>query len=107
MSDKDKTTPRQIILNLTGLTPETKDENFFISIKKDYNGNFVLFYKKKFHRDTSTIANHLATVMMKQYNKSIIHIFDTYHQILVKEVIWDKDSIPKHKEEQELDNNLD
>ena len=65
VSDKDKVILCQIILNLTRLTPETKDKKIFISIKKDYNVSFILFYAKKFYLDISTIADYLATVMMK------------------------------------------
>ena len=63
ISEKDSTTLRQIILGLKGLTAETKDENIFISIEKDLSGNYILFYKKKFHCDTSTIANYLPVLM--------------------------------------------
>jgi len=86
-------------LNLKGLTEETKEEKIFISIEKDTNRNFILFYKKKFYYDASTIADHLAVVLLKQTNKNILHIFDLYYQTLAKEVIWDEDGIPKHREE--------
>ena len=87
ISDKDPTTPRQIILGLKGLTEDTKEENIFISIKKNSSGNFVLFYKKKFYCDASTIANYLPAVMQKQYTGNIMHIFDLYYQDLAKEVV--------------------
>ena len=106
ISKKDKNTPRQVILQLKVLTPETKDEDIFISIKKNLNRNYVLFYKKKFHQDTLTITNYFTAIMMKQYKKDIIQIFDPYHQLLVKDVIWDDQGIPKNKEEKELDNEL-
>ena len=35
ISDRDKTTPWQVILELKGLTDETKNENIFISVEKD------------------------------------------------------------------------
>ena len=43
ISEKDTTTPRQIILSLKGLTAETKEENIFISIEKNSSGNYILF----------------------------------------------------------------
>jgi len=106
ISEKDKTTLHQVILTLKGLTPETKDENIFILVKQNLNENYILFYKKKFHQDTSTITDYLAAIMMKQHKTDIIRIFNPYHQSLAKDVIWD-DGIPKNKEEQELDDNLD
>ena len=99
LSNKDKTTLQQLILNLKGLTEETKKKKIFISVEKDTNGNFILFYKKKFHHDASTIVDHLVAVLLKQTNKNILHIFDPYHQTLAKEVIWDEDGIPKYRKE--------
>ena len=107
ISAKDQTISCQLILNLKGLTKDTKKKKIFISIKKDSNGNFILYYKKKFHYNTSIITDYLAAVLLKQSNKNILHIFDPYHQTLAKEVIWDKDSIPKNKEQQELEDDLD
>ena len=46
ISNKDKTTPYQVILSLKGLIEETKNENIFISIKKDQNSNYIIFYEK-------------------------------------------------------------
>ena len=45
--------------------------------------------------------------MIKQYDKSVLRIFDPYYQILAKEVIWDDQGIPKNKEDQELDDELE
>jgi len=79
----------------------------FISVEKDTNRNFILFYKKKFHCNAFTITDHLVAVLLKQINKNILYIFNPYHQTLAQEVIWNEDSIPKHREEQELDEDLD
>ena len=65
LSNTDKTIPYQIILELKGLTEETKEEKIFISIEKDQSGNYILFYKKKFHYDTLTITDYLPAVMQK------------------------------------------
>ena len=65
ISKKDKTTPRQVILTLKGLTPETKDKNIFISVEQNLNGNYIFFYKKKFYQDALTISNYLAAVIIK------------------------------------------
>ena len=73
-----------------------KDENIFISIEKNLSGNYILFYKKKFYYDTSTIADYLPALMQKQYSDDIIYIFELYYQDLAKEVIWNEDSISIH-----------
>ena len=65
ISAKDRATLHQLILNLKGLTKDTKEEKIFISIEKDSNRNFILYYKKKFHRNASTITNHLVAVLLK------------------------------------------
>ena len=71
-------------------------------LKKD--GNYILFHKKKYYRDASTIAKYLATVI-KQYSKEILYIFDALHQTSAKDVIW-KDRISCSIEEDELENDL-
>ena len=65
ISSKDKHTLRELILGITGLSKENKEEKVFVSVKKDYRGNYILVYKKKFHKDTSTIADFLAAVIIK------------------------------------------
>ena len=45
-----------MILLLKGLTSETKDDKVFLSVEKDYSGNYILYYKKKYYRDASTMA---------------------------------------------------
>ena len=87
ISNKDKTTPQEVILKLKDLIEETKEENIFISIKKNYYGNYILFYKKKFHQNTSIIVDYLPAIMQKQYQKNIIYIFDSYYQELAKKII--------------------
>jgi len=54
-----------VILSLKGVTSEIKDNKVFILVEKDYNGNYILYYKKKYHRDASTIAEQLAAVIVK------------------------------------------
>ena len=65
ISEQDSNTPRQVILSLKGLASETKDNKVFILVEKDYNGNYILYYKKKYHRDASTMAEELGVVMVK------------------------------------------
>ena len=88
-----------MILNLHGLEESLSKEKVFVSVKQDHNRNFILFYKKIFHKDTTTIADYLAAVMAKQYKNPILYIFKSYYQDCIHKVIWDKDSIPKSKEE--------
>ena len=65
ISVSNNTTPRQVILNLKKLVEEIKEEKIFISVEKNKNRNFILYYKKKFYRDVSIIVEYLATVMVK------------------------------------------
>ena len=102
ISETDKTTPRKVILDLTGLEKELKSIKIFISVKKDKNGNYLLYYKNKYHYDTSTITDYLAAVMIKQYSKPIIYIFDAYHQEVARDIIWEN-RIPKSIKEDKLD----
>ena len=79
ISKVDKTTLREVILGLKGLEEENKETKKFISIEKDKYRNYMLYYKNKFHYNASTIADYLVAVMVKQYLKLILYIFDTYH----------------------------
>ena len=65
ISSKDKYTPRELILGIIGLSEENKNKKVFVLVEKDYHGNIILVYKKRFHKDTSTIANFLVAVMVK------------------------------------------
>ena len=53
ISASGNTIPRQVILNLRGLVEETKEEKIFISVEKNKNRNFILYYKK------NSIETHL------------------------------------------------
>ena len=68
-----------MILGLTELSEENKEDKIFILVEKDYRGNVLLVYKKKYHKDASTIANFLIAIMIKQYNKNILSIFQLYY----------------------------
>ena len=63
INDSDKTTSREAILQLTSLEGESKSERIFLSIKKDYYNNFILFFKKKYYHDALTIVDYLAVVL--------------------------------------------
>ena len=65
ISQLNKIIPHEVILNLKGLDEETKNTNIFISIKKNSKGNFILYYKKKYYRNASMIAEYLPVVMSK------------------------------------------
>ena len=60
---------------MKSLISKTKDDKVFISVEKDYNGNYILYYKKKYHRDVSTMAKQLAVAINKQYNKPILYLW--------------------------------
>ena len=86
-SEADKTIPREVILGLHGLEKDLQQTKNFIYVEKDKNGNFILYYKSKYHHDISTIADYLVAIMVKQYPHPILHIFDTYHQKIAKDII--------------------
>ena len=65
----------------------------------------MLYYKNKLYYDALTITDYLAAVMVKQYPKPILHIFDIYYQEMVRDIIWEE-GIPKSREKEELDKNL-
>ena len=65
ISETDKITPRKVILDLTGLEKELKSIKIFISVEKDKNGNYLLYYKNKYYYNVSTITYYLAVVMIK------------------------------------------
>ena len=75
----DITTLREVILDLKELKEDLCEIKIFILVEKDRYGNFILYYKNKYHRDTSTIADYLAAIIAKQYPKPILHIFDVYY----------------------------
>ena len=65
ISKADKTTSREVILGLHSLEKDLQQTKIFISIEKDKNRNFILYYKSKYYRDTSTITDYLAVIMVK------------------------------------------
>ena len=71
ISSIDKCTLYELILGLTELSEENKEDKIFVLVEKDYQGNIVLVYKKKYHKDASTIADFLVAVMIKQYNNTV------------------------------------
>ena len=65
ISSSDKHIPRELILELKGLSEENKNDTICIFVEKDYKGNIILLYKKKFYKDASTIVAYLSSVMAK------------------------------------------
>ena len=101
----DKCTLRELILNLKGLSDKNKLKNIFILVEKDCKENIILLFRKKFHKDVSTITVYLSIVIAKQYGDSILLIFELYFQDLAKDVIW-INRIPITKEEKDLEDAL-
>ena len=65
ISNSDLTTPRQVILSLTCVSEESKEEKIFALTEKDKNANAILFCRKKFYYDVTTIAKYLVALMIK------------------------------------------
>ena len=65
ISELDKITLREFILDLKGHQKNLHKIKIFISVEKDRHGNFILYYKNKYHHDASTIAYYLAAIIAK------------------------------------------
>ena len=75
----DKTTLREVILNLIGLEEDLKTIKIFISVEKNRESNYILYYKNKYYHGVTIIVDYLAAVIIKQYSQPIIHIFNAYY----------------------------
>ena len=93
-------------MELQGLSEENKDEKIFVLVEKDYRGNIILVYKKKYHKGTSTIVDFLVAVIIKQYNNSVLSIFQLYYQDTAMDVIW-VDGILIIVDDKDLEDTLD
>ena len=78
ISNSNKTMLCEVILGLTGLETDLQTTKIFISVEKNKYRNFIIYHKNKYHCDTSTIADYLVAVIVKQYPQPILHIFDIY-----------------------------
>ena len=63
----DKTTLREVILNLTELEEDLTTTKIFISVEKNRDGNNILFYKNKYYYNATRISDYLVAVIIKQY----------------------------------------
>ena len=87
INDTIRKTLYKMILEIKELLVEIKEEKIFISVEKDYYSNYILVYKKKSYYNTIIITSNLAIVIVKQFNQSILIVFDLHYQELAKDVI--------------------
>ena len=75
-------------LSLKFESKEFPGHTLFIALEKNRNSTYTLFYKKRFHEEASTIADHLPAYFYKLYGEEVLCIFDPYYQDLAKEATW-------------------
>ena len=65
ISELDKTTLREVILNLTGLKEDLITTKILILVEKNRDSNYILYYKNKYYHNVTIIVDYLAAVMIK------------------------------------------
>jgi len=53
-----------------------------VALEKNQAGTYLLFYKKHFHKEVSTVADYLPAYFLKLYSSDVLSIFDPYFQDL-------------------------
>ena len=64
---------------------EQPGQKLFIVLEKNKSGSYILFYRKKFHEEASTMADHLPAYFLKLYKERVLNLFNPYYQDLVKD----------------------
>ena len=70
-------------------------------MEKNKSDSYTLFYRKKIHKEASTVADHLPAYFLKLYRNDILPIFDPYFQDLVRDATWVDDQ-PYYEDNLEL-----
>ena len=78
-----KETPRELVLKIE--SSEHVGQLLFVALEKNKTGTYLLFYKKHFYKEMSTVVDHLPAYFLKLYGSDILSIFDLYLQDLVKD----------------------
>ena len=53
----------------------------------------MLFYKKRYHNEASTVVDHIPAYFYKLYGERVLQIFDPYFQDLARDVIQKEDQL--------------
>ena len=51
-------------------------QKLFMAIKRNSLRSFILFYRKKFYEEVSTITNHIPEYFLKLHGEGILVMFD-------------------------------
>jgi len=54
-------------------------QKLFVVLEKNYSRNYTLFYRKKFYKEVSVVADYLPAYFLKLYGKGILTLFDLYY----------------------------
>ena len=76
-------------------------QKLFISIEKNHQGLYTLFYRKNFYKEASTVVDHLPAYFLHLYREGVLSLFDPYYQDLAKDAKWIEGQ-PCYEEELEL-----
>ena len=73
----------------------------FAAIKNNKNGLCSLFHKKKFHKETSIVVDHILAYFLKLYREGVLIILDPCYQDIAIEAKWTDNQL-YYEEELEL-----
>ena len=74
-------------------------------LEKNCNSLCTLFYRKKFYKEASTVADHILACFLYLYGKEVLLMFDFYYQDLAKET-KQISSHPYYKNKIKLNNTI-
>ena len=86
-----KESPRYLALKIE--CKEQLGQKLFVVLEKNKGGSYILFYRKKIHKEASTIADHLPAYFLKLYGEGVLSLFDPYYQDLAKDTKWIKNQL--------------
>lgn len=73
----------------------------FIELENNCNRICSLFYCHKFHKEASTVVDHIPSYFYKLHGVEVLKIFDPCYQDITKEAKW-INSQPYHADNLEL-----
>ena len=83
VSEIIKESPRDLALKIE--CKSQPGQKLFIALKKNKNGSYTLFYRKKFYEEASTVVDRLPAYFLKLYKEGILSLFNPYYQDLAKD----------------------
>ena len=80
VSSEIKESLRELILKIESV--KFPGQKLFISVERNKNYTYSVLCKKKFHKEASTVADHVPAYFFKLYGEGILSIFTLYYQDL-------------------------